>query len=90
MPMTFMDEMVSSRLKMAGLDTSGTSAEKRERAAAYTESKYEDYVEGWEIRTGKPWDEMTTGEAMRLIESRPHLKNNAGIFSILMKGAGHG
>lgn len=85
MPMRFTDEVVDSRLKMAKLEPSGTSTEKRERLATFIENKFKDYVEGWEIRTGKPWDEMTPEEADELILQRPHLIMNPGMQSILIK-----
>ena len=85
MPMTFTDDLVEIRLKDFKLNTSGTLSEKRERLASHIETKYQDHLEAWEIRAGKPWDEMTQSEGLTLIENRPTLANNAGVRSVLSK-----
>lgn len=72
MPITFTDQMVTDRLAMCGLETSGEMPIRRERLAAYIEGRFDDYVEAWEIRTGRPWDEMTASEAQQLVNRRPH------------------
>lgn len=83
MPMTFTDDVVLQYLEMSKLDTSGDSDEKRERLASYNESKYSDYVAAWEIRTGRPWIEMTKQEAIDLVAKHPQLMRNPGILSKL-------
>lgn len=86
MPMTFTMKRVAEELSARGLDGSGTEQEMRERLANHIESAYGDFVEGWEIRTGRPWDTMTKGEAMVLLQLHPQLQRNLGIMSRLMLG----
>ena len=86
MPMTFTPERVAERLKMRNLSTDGTEAEQRERLAVATETgEYADHVEAWEVRTGRPWNEMTGLEAVALIERHPELMGNFGVLSRLGK-----
>ena len=82
--MTFTESMVDDRLAVADLDTSGTEGEKRERLAVYIEDKYGDHVEAWEIRTGRPWNEMTSNEAYELIDKHPTMLYNPGVVSRLV------
>lgn len=83
MPMTFTDDVVDSRLEMANLDQSGNSETKRIRLAVYSETEHGDFVEGWEIRTGRRWDDMSSDEAEKLIDQHPNLKGNPGVLSRL-------
>jgi hypothetical protein len=81
MPMTFTDDMVRERLARCTLSTAGTMPELRERLAKYTEDKYGDLVEAWEIRTGRPWTAMTKEEALILITMHPTLMRNPAVLS---------
>jgi len=81
MPMTFTDEMVEDRAKMMGVENT------REAVAAGVEAKFGDYVEGWEIRTGRPWDDMTKLEAQDLVHQHPQLMSNPGVLSRLYGGS---
>lgn len=82
MPMTFDDKRVERYLEMTNSSTDGTAEEKRERAAVHSEESG-DHVQAWEIRTGRPWDEMTKAEAQDLVTKKPQLKRNPGILSRL-------
>ncbi len=84
MPMTFTDEMVLTNLRRAGLSDVGTIEECRERYAKLSEDKYGDYVQGWEVRTGRPWNTMSRWEAEALVEKHPQLLRNPGVLSRLM------
>lgn len=84
MPMTFTDEMVANQLERHGLSLEGAPSEKRDRLARYVEEKYRDYVEAWEIRTGRPWNQMTPDEAMELVTMKPELMRNPGVLSRLL------
>lgn len=84
MPMTFTAEMVAHGLEMRELSCEGTEEEMRERLASHVEGKFGDYVEGWEIRTGRPWNEMSKSEALALVEKRPELMRNPGVMSRLV------
>ena len=83
MPMTFTDDVVDNHLDMFKLDTTGTNEEKRERLAAHMQ---DDPVEAWEIRTGRPWNEMTSAEAVKLCAKHPSLVRNPGIISRIAGG----
>lgn len=78
MPMTFTDEMVADRARLLGVEPT------REAVAQAMEARYQDYVEGWEIRTGRPWNVMTKQEAQALVAIHPKLKGNPGILSRLL------
>ena len=82
MPRTFTDEAVDRFLEMTGCDADGDTAEKRERAAVKSE-QLGDHVQAWEIRSGRPWDDMTPAEARELIREKPLLKHNPGVLSRL-------
>ncbi len=84
MPMTFTDSLVERRLFMFRLGQTGTPKEKRERLAKFVEDKYQDYVEAWEIRSGRPWTEMTADEAAQEINKHPALMRNPGVLSRLL------
>ena len=81
MPMVFTDSMVVEHLQRYKLDTTGTDQEKRERLAKYTEEKWGDMLEAWEIRTGRGWDQMSQGEAIKLAEDCPQLARNPAVLS---------
>lgn len=81
MPMTFTDDMVRDRLIRKEMSTAGTMTELRNRYAEYVEAEVGDYLEAWEIRTGAPWDEMTTDEARTLLDAKPHLRRNPAVLS---------
>lgn len=83
MPMTFDDPAVDQFLEMTQCDTEGTAEEKRERAAVKSE-QLGDHVQAWEIRTGRPWNEMTLAEAEELVKEKPQLIRNPGVSSRLM------
>lgn len=86
MPMTFDDELVRETAKIRNVPLE-PAATLRERLAQQAESsKRPDYVEGWEIRTGRPWTEMTATEARDLIRKRPELLGNYGVLSRLANG----
>ncbi len=84
MPMTFSDERVLDSLRRCKLSELGTGEDRRNRLARYVEEMYGDYVEGWEIRTGKPWNKMTSVEAKELVDQYPQLIGNPGIISRLV------
>ncbi len=83
MPVTFTDEKIIRRAEQCGL-TSAPVAELREALAKRSEEKYGDYVEGWEIRTGRPWESMTRQEAEELCQKHPQCRRNPGVLSRLM------
>lgn len=85
-PMTFTDDDVKQGLKMRGLPLASTAQENRERLASHVEEKYRDFVEGWEVRTGRPWTSMTPEEAGELVEKHPHLVRNPGVLLRLFPG----
>ena len=82
MPMTFTDGMVIQRAKDYGIQINPQTT-LRERVANHVESV--DPVEAWEIRTGRPWNEMTGLEALTLIERIPAMMDNSGVVSRLGK-----
>lgn len=86
MPMTFADEDVEKELEMRELDQSGTPQEKRERLAEHIENVFQDHLAAWEIRSGKPWNEMTYSDAARLVQDKPEMLGNPGVASRLMPG----
>ena len=58
MPMEFTDEMIANRVKQLNLIVKPGESP-REVLAKYIEDKYEDFVEGQEIRSGRPWTAFT-------------------------------
>jgi hypothetical protein len=86
MPETFTDEMVLRRLAGCQLSADGKVEERRERLARYVAHTFGDHLEAWEIRTGRPWSEMTAEEAAELIRQHPKMRHNAGVLSRLVKG----
>lgn len=85
MPMTYTDEMVREEANMRALDETGTEpiGILRERLASLFERKYEDPLAAWEVRTGRPWNTMTAGEAIDLITKHPEMIGNSGVISRL-------
>ena len=83
MPRTFSVDEVRERLKYYAVSEEGSETDLRERCAAITEERFDDYVEAWEIRTGRPWNEMTQNEAKALVEKHPRLLRNPGVSSRL-------
>ena len=83
MPMTFTDEIVDRRLRENSLPAGRTPQENREQLAQHVETVYGDHVEAWEIRTGRPWTEMTSAEAQQLVREKPRLMGNPGVLSRL-------
>lgn len=81
MPMTFDDDLVAQHLDMFGLDLSGTTEQKRERLAVYIES---DTLAAWEVRSGRPWTDMTPVEAQELLRKVPGVATNPGFLNRLM------
>lgn len=77
MPMVFTDKMVAERAAELGVENT------REAVATETELRFRDFVEAWEIRTGRPWSTMTSSEAMALIAQHPECGNNPGVLSRL-------
>ena len=85
MPMVFTDEMVITRLKiMASYNPDDSMEENREALALFVEKEHKDYLEAWEIRTGRPWNEMTSIEATDLVDKHPSLVRNPGFLSRLL------
>lgn len=84
MPMTYTDTVVDEDLASRKLFCGGTPKEKRERLARHTETVYGDFLEGWEIRTGRPWTSMTQREARALSIKQPSLMQNPGFLSRLL------
>lgn len=82
MPVTFTDGVVDTYLKAHNLDQGGSTEDRRRRLANYIEPL--DRVEAWEIRTGRPLEEMTSLEARDLIQRYPDLANNIGVVSRLL------
>lgn len=81
MPMTFTDAMVKTRAVYYGIDPNSPNL--RELVAKATEDTFQDYVEAWEIRTGRPWNSMTRTEAEKLTKRHPELSGNPAILSKL-------
>jgi len=81
MPMVFTIDRVALRLHQAKLDAGGTEQEMRERLAKYTEETFEDYVEAWEIRTGRPWTAMSRLEAEQLMRDKPKTRRSPAVLS---------
>lgn len=84
MPMTFTDKMIRDRAKAIKVDDKLPIEELREIVANHTEQFFGDYVEGWEVRTGRPWSEMTKDEAEELVRKHPHMVKNPGVLFHLM------
>lgn len=82
MPMTFTDEDVRERAEAFNIPLEPAEG-LRERVARRVETQYEDYVEGWEIRTGRPWISMTAEEARELVRRHPPLIVHQGVLSRL-------
>lgn len=87
MPVKFDDARVERYLEITGCDTGGTPEERRLRAAEKSE-ELGDAVQAWEIRTGRPWNEMTSEEARELVDAHPRLLLNPGILTRLHVGGG--
>lgn len=83
--MTFTDDFVVTRLEMANLSTEGTPVELRDRLANWVETKFKDYVEAWEIRSGKPWNQMTREDAVKLVARFPEAGRNPAVISKLYR-----
>lgn len=85
MPMTYTDEMVREEVDIRALDKTGTEPINilRERLASLFERKYKDPLAAWEVRTGRPWNTMTAGEAIDLITKHPEMMHNQGVISRL-------
>ena len=81
MPMTFTDAMVAERAAWMGIEA--PPEQLREAVALAVEAKSGDFVEAWEIRTGRPWDQMTREEAAALIVKHPQCSRNFGVLSRL-------
>lgn len=79
--MIFTDDVVDNYLNMRKLDTTGTNEEKRKRLATFM--TISDPVAGWQVETGRPWNEMTRDEAQRLVMTHPKLVRNPNILSRL-------
>lgn len=73
----FTDEKVTEYAESFGVEKS------REAVALAVENRYEDYLEAWEIRTGKHWTSMTSEEALLLIEKHPQLLLNPAVIKRL-------
>lgn len=83
MPMIFTEEMVRRDLESRKMDATGTEQEVRERLAVHFEQKYREFLGAWEVRTGRPWTDMTPEEAEALVRVRPELRWNPGVMSRL-------
>lgn len=90
MPMTYTDELVRSDAESFGLVVQGeeTIDELRARLANFFEIKHGDKVAAWEVRTGRPWSDMTPGEARVLCRKHPDLMGNPGVMSRLLAPVG--
>lgn len=84
MPMVYTIVAVIRDLKMCNLSMDGTEEEQRERLAHYFDEKYQDHLAAWEVRTGKPWTDMSYAEAELLLQSFPKLMSNPGLLSRLL------
>jgi len=84
MPMTFTDDMVENYLTNSEMDTSGTASKQRERLSNLFDEKG-DHLAAWEVRTGRPWDDMTSIEADILLGKFPRLIRNPGLLSRLLQ-----
>lgn len=84
MPMTFTEPRIDNFLRMTLCDLTGTPLEKRERAALKSE-ELGDFLQAWEIRTGRPWNEMTSEEARQLIQRYPRLRGNPAVMNVLSR-----
>ena len=80
MPMTFTDDMVAARAKILGVEPT------REAVAKATEEMYRDFVEAWEIRSGRPWTEMTAAEAKALTQEHPETLRNPAVLTRMLRG----
>lgn len=78
MPMTFTDEKLPNWAKMRDVPVEPLDT-LRDRLADATESI--DPLEAWEIRTGRPWNEMTGIEAQELVSRHPSMMGNPGVMS---------
>lgn len=83
MPMKYTDADVIRFLKNAKQPLDGSMTECRERLAAYIESEFDDFLDAWEVRTGRPWTSMTKDEAKSLLLRCPRLQGNPGFLSRL-------
>ena len=81
MPMTFTDAVVQDHAKH--YDLTGTADEMREQLSRKMDAVGE-HLGAWEVRTGRPWNEMTPDEATALALAHPVLARNPGCISRMM------
>ncbi len=88
--MTYTDELVRSDAESFGLVVQGeeTIDELRARLANFFEIKHGDKIAAWEVRTRRPWNEMTPAEASELCKKHPDLLGNPGVLSRLYAPVG--
>lgn len=86
--MTFTDKMVEQRAERLGIPSD--TPDLRDAVANETIKRFDDWVEAWEIRTGRPWTDMTMQEAAELIAQNPKLQRNPGVLSRLLGVGGAG
>lgn len=85
MPMTFTDErlLADGKYWIGEKKEEETLEEYRERCAVYLDDR-KDFMAAWEMRTGRPWNEMTGFEAIKLVTDHPELMYNPGFLSVLV------
>lgn len=83
MPMIYTDERVKERAEHLGIDLTLSMTEIRDKVAQNSEQVYDDHLDAWEVRTGRPWTEMTREEAQELVRRVPEVRNNPGVLSRL-------
>ena len=83
MPMVYTDKkiLISGEYWVGKKGDDETIEEYRERCAVHLDNKYKDYMAAWEVRTGRPWTDMTKDEAMALAEMHPAVVRNPGWIS---------
>jgi hypothetical protein len=59
----------------------GSEEQLREYLASIVEFRYRDYIDGWQIRTGRPYSSISDSEAYALANRSPSTKR-----SVLIKG----
>jgi len=86
MPMTYTINTVLRDLEMFKIAHDPKSDEMvlRELLAAFFDKDGE-YVGAWEVRTGRPWTEMSALEAESLVEQHPILICNPGVLSRMLR-----
>jgi hypothetical protein len=82
--MTYDDETVLRDAEALGLPLEPENT-LRVRLAMYFEHRG-DKLAGWEVRTGRPWNEMTRLEAEALTLKHPEFIMNPGVRSRLEHG----